>query len=202
MSSAYEDAMDSLGAVREAAPDEAEAARIVELIPASSVRIEETSWMWANRVPLGGVTLLVGQEGTGKTTILGDVLAKATRGQLEGDLDGIPVGAVYATAEDSWSRTLVPRLAAAGADLDRVHFVAVDGLAGGLTVPDDLAALANQMQRTGSRVLVLDPLGAHLEGRLDTAMRRFARRLRRSRPIWNRSRRLPLGSCTGRRHRR
>ena len=60
---------------------------------------------------------MAGQEGSGKTTILADVLARATLGQLEGDLLGEPVGCVYATAEDSWSRTLAPRLSAAGADL-------------------------------------------------------------------------------------
>ena len=111
---------------------------------------------------------MVGQEGSGKTTILADLLARATRGQLDGDLLGVPVGAVYATAEDSWSRTLAPRLLAAGADLDQIFFVKVDGIAGGLTVPDDLVALAERMRQTGAQILVLDPLGAHLGERLDT----------------------------------
>jgi KaiC/GvpD/RAD55 family RecA-like ATPase len=96
--------------------------------------MEQTRWAWQDRIPLGGVTLLAGQEGSGKTTILANVLARATRGQLPGDLIGDPVGCVYATAEDSHSRTLAPRMAAAGADLDRIFFVEVDGLAGGLSI--------------------------------------------------------------------
>ena len=143
-------------------------ARRLELVPASTIRMEPTSWAWNDRIPLGGVTLLAGQEGSGKTTILADVLARATRGQLDGDLQGDAVGCVYATAEDSWSRTLAPRLMAAGADLDRVFFVQVDGLNGGLSVPGDLIDLAERMKATGSRVLVLDPLGAHLGSTLDT----------------------------------
>jgi len=144
------------------------AAPRLELIPASSIRMEQTSWAWRDRIPLGGVTLLAGQEGSGKTTILADVLARATRGQLDGDLQGEAIGCVYATAEDSWSRTLTPRLKAAGADLDRVFFVQVDGLNGGLSVPGDLVDLAERMKATGARMLVLDPLGAHLGSTLDT----------------------------------
>ena len=142
--------------------------RHVELVPAASVRMEQTKWAWQDRVPLGGVTLVAGQEGSGKTTIIGDVLARATRGQLQGDLYGEPVGCVYATAEDSWSRTLAPRMAAAGANMNRIYFVQVDGLNGGLSIPGDLIALVEQMRRTGSRLLVLDPLGAHLGATLDT----------------------------------
>jgi hypothetical protein len=138
------------------------------LVAASTVHMEETLWAWKDRIPLGGVTLLAGQEGSGKTTILADVLARATRGMLEGDLMGHAVGCVYATAEDSWSRTLAPRLTAAGADLDRIYFIQVDGLSGGLTIPGDLLDLATQMEATRSRLLVLDPLGAHLGATLDT----------------------------------
>jgi hypothetical protein len=138
------------------------------LVPASSIRMEQTTWAWKDRIPLGGVTLLAGQEGSGKTTILADVLAQATRGKLDGDLRGEEVGCVYATAEDSWSRTLAPRLQAAGADLDRLFFVQIDGLSGGLSVPGDLLELSSRMRETGSRLLVLDPLGAHLGSSLDT----------------------------------
>jgi hypothetical protein len=142
--------------------------RQVDLVPASAVQMEQTRWAWAHRIPLGGVTLLAGQEGSGKTTILADVLARATRGQLAGDLHSEPVACVYATAEDSISRTLAPRMASAGADMDRVFFVRVDGLDGGLTIPGDLLALTEKMRTEGARLLVLDPLGAHLGGTLDT----------------------------------
>jgi hypothetical protein len=142
--------------------------RQVDLVPASSVRMEQTRWAWEGRVPLGGVTLNAGQEGSGKTTFTADVAARATRGQLPGDLYGQPVGVVYATAEDSWSRTLVPRMSAAGANLDKVYFVQVDGLNGGLSIPRDLVALVAKMRETNSKLLVLDPLGAHLGSTLDT----------------------------------
>ena len=44
----------------------------------------------------------------------------------------------------------------------------VDGLNGGLSVPGDLIDLAERMEATNSKLLVLDPLGAHLGSTLDT----------------------------------
>jgi hypothetical protein len=140
----------------------------VRLVPAATVAAQPTKWAWRDRIPLGGVCLMVGQEGSGKTTILTYLFARASRGQLEGDLQGMPVASVYATAEDSWARTLRPRLETAGADLDRVHFVEIDGLASGLSIPGDLNALAAEMRRTGALLLALDPFGAHLLGTIDT----------------------------------
>jgi hypothetical protein len=49
-----------------------------------------------------------------------------------------------------------------------VHFVGINGLDGGLRIPGDLSLLRSEMHRTGALLLVLDPLGAHLSGALDT----------------------------------
>jgi hypothetical protein len=142
--------------------------RELELMSASRVTPRATRWLWRDRLPLGGACLFAGQEGLGKTTIAVDIAARASRGELDGDLYGEPSSIVYATAEDSWGRTLRPRFEAAGADLERVHFVIVDGFEGGLEVPGDLAVLGAKMREVGARLLVLDPLGAHLNGSLDT----------------------------------
>jgi hypothetical protein len=91
-----------------------------------------------------------------------------SRGLLEGDLWGEPVASVYATAEDSWSRTLRPRLEAAGADLELVHFVGIGDYEGGLSIPGDVDQLASAMESVGARLLVLDPLNAHLHSAIDT----------------------------------
>jgi hypothetical protein len=148
----------------------------LQLVSASSVRIQRQRWLWRHRVPLGGAAILVGQEGLGKSTIACDLCARATRGQIDGDVTE-PVGAVYVTAEDSESATIVPRLMAAGADLDRVHFVRIDELPGGLSIPGDLEELVVEMKRSGARLLVLDPLSVHLgDDRMDAHRERDVRR--------------------------
>lgn len=142
--------------------------RSLELVSASGLQMRPTHWLHEDRVPLGEETLLVGPEGYGKSAIATDYTAQVTRGTLKGDLCGIPAAVVYCTTEDSWTRTVVPRLVVAGADMNLVFYVRVNGLDGTLQLPDDLEALTEAMLAKGARMLVLDPLTSHVNGRVDT----------------------------------
>ena len=67
--------------------------------------------------------------------------------------------------------TVKPRLEAVGADLDRVHFVLIrtgGGDEDGLTIPDDLPSLEQLVGEKEARLLVVDPLTAHLAEGLNT----------------------------------
>jgi len=141
----------------------------LRLVPASEVRPEAVEWLWRPRIARGTITLLVGIPGLGKSMLAGELCARASRGELPGDLPG-PATVLYATAEDSPAHTLVPRLMAAGADLDRVQFVRLvrDGIDEGITLPDDMAALTLAVERSGAAMLVVDPLMAHLSGGIDS----------------------------------
>ncbi len=142
----------------------------VQLVTASSIRPRQVRWAWHQRIPLGGPTVVAGNGSMGKTSLLMELAARWSRGQLEGDLEGEPVTVVIATAEDDPATTLVPRLLAAGTDLERVAFVQVgrDGLAGNITLPDDTDALAAKMREMAARVLVIDPLVAHLPNSINS----------------------------------
>lgn len=134
-------------------------------IPASSVRREKTEWLWPGRIPLGAVTALAGREGLGKSTLTCNLSARLTRGELTGR----PEVALLASAEDSLSATLRPRLEAEQADLDRVFFLRMrkEGLDFDLTFPSDFGELHRLVEQTQARLVVIDPLMAHLEGRID-----------------------------------
>lgn len=140
----------------------------IRLVTASTVHPQPVHWAWAPRIPLGAATLLVGVPGLGKSTLAVELAARASRGQLDGDLDVADV--LFATAEDDIGRVLVPRLLAAGADLDRVHFVTMwrDGLEDGLVLPDDLPALRGAVDERDARLVVVDPLASHLAGSIDS----------------------------------
>ena len=60
----------------------------------STVAIESITWLWRGRIAIGGVTLLPGREGLGKSTVSYDLAAHVTRGTLEGDLEGEPADVV------------------------------------------------------------------------------------------------------------
>lgn len=144
--------------------DEPEVRSGVCLVPANSIKPESVKWAWEKRIPLGTLTIVAGDPGLGKSTVTMNLAANWTHGNVEGTLKGVPVAVVIASAEDSPSATMVPRLKAAGADLSRVHFVTVnrDGISDGVNLPDDIDALSKQIQKVGAKILIVDPLMAHL----------------------------------------
>jgi hypothetical protein len=85
-------------------------------------------WAWDQRVLVEYVNLLIGEEGIGKGNLVAWIVAKLTRGALPGDLHGKPSPVAIIGDEDSFDHVWVPRLEAAGADRERVKYIAgVDG---------------------------------------------------------------------------
>jgi len=93
-----------------------------------------------------------------------------TRGTLPGCYSGSPRGVIVAATEDSWEHTIVPRLMAAGADLDLVFRVDVRTPVGldTLSLPRDLAELEHRVREVQAALIVLDPLLSRLDAHLDT----------------------------------
>ena len=89
----------------------------------------------------GTLMLIGGREGIGESILVDTVGALQTRGRLDGVYIGTPRAVIVAATEDSWEYTIVPRLMAAGADLDRVYRVDVatsDAVDTSLSLPRDL----------------------------------------------------------------
>jgi hypothetical protein len=152
---------------------------LVTLTLASSVRPEHVKWAWAGRIPLGAVSLIVGVPGLGKSTIACDLAARLTRGELEGDLEGAPAAALIATAEDPIGPVVLPRLMAARANLELVYLVNVkrDGVEGDLSLPNDLDRLRARIEEVHAKLLVIDPLVAHIPATLDSHRDQHVRRV-------------------------
>lgn len=144
-------------------PGAGEVVASMATVRASTVTPCRLSYLWDARVPLGELTLWVGRGGLGKTVMLAaELAARTSRGDLDGDLDG-PGTVLIASGEDAIDHTLVPRLHAAGADLDRIEFV--PDL---LTLPDDVDQLAATVRDLDARLVVVDPLSAHLDAAVDS----------------------------------
>ncbi|MQA01740.1 MAG: AAA family ATPase [Streptosporangiales bacterium] len=145
--------------------------RQVRLTPASTIKPRPVRWLWADRLPAGEVCLTPGRGGVGKSTFHAWVIAHLTRGTLPGVHQGEPRACIIAAVEDSWQRTIVPRLIAAGADLElayRADVVTDEGAELSLTLPADCDALAGEVDRVGAVLLSLDPLMSTINGSLDT----------------------------------
>ena len=93
---------------------------------AASIRPEELTWLWENRIPDGAITWFVGKPGQGKSMASISVVATVTTGRnwCDGATNTAgPRRVLMYCAEDSLSRIVVPRLLAAGADLDMIQLL-------------------------------------------------------------------------------
>lgn len=148
--------------------------RRLKVTKASDIVMRRIRWLWALRIVLGGLTLLAGREGIGKSTVAAWLCAAVTGGELDGELDGKPRTVVYVNSEDARDYTIVPRLRAAGADLDRVIFVDAvmpgdDGreYESSLVLPGDAQLLADIVIEHQAALVVLDAATSTIDSRLD-----------------------------------
>jgi len=117
----------------------------VDTIRASAVKPEAVRWLWEDRIPLGTLTLIAGRPGQGKSLLTAYLAAEVSK---KGDV-------IFSNLEDSLAQVVRPRLQVAGAKLDRVHFWTP-------ILPADVDALETKIRRLKAKLVILDPIAAHL----------------------------------------
>ena len=139
----------------------------LKLIHMDQVEVEEIEWLFYPFIPYGKVTIIQGDPGEGKTTVVLQIIAKLTKAEAilsetsEGKSEEIgvePINVIYQTAEDGLGDTIKPRLLAAGADCSRV--LVIDDQEQPLTMVD--ARLEEAIIQTKARLVVLDPIQGFL----------------------------------------
>ena len=142
----------------------------LKLINMEQVEVEKIDWLLYPFIPFGKVTIVQGDPGEGKTTMVLQISAKLTKGEavlpsgsdepaLEAKtVDLEPVNVIYQTAEDGLGDTIKPRLLSAGADCSRV--MVIDDNDQALTMMD--ARLEEAIIQTKARLVVLDPIQGFL----------------------------------------
>jgi hypothetical protein len=154
------------------------AASQVVLVKAIDVVPRAKDWIWLGHLLRGALGLMTGLPGIGKSQVHCDLVARASTGGSWPN-NGAAVAAmnvIMVTAEDSLDQELIPRLIAAGADLERVHIIKAiktDGRASGngrqFLLGDDLFRLESKMKEVGDVGLVtLDPITAYMGGKIDS----------------------------------
>lgn len=143
--------------------------RKLRLTPASSITPKPVHWLWEGRIAEGTLALLAGREGIGKSTLAYTLVADITNGKLIGNHYGEPRSVIIVATEDSWEFTIVPRLMAANANLDKVFRVeSADPDEYGISLPRDIEELATVTKESGTTLILLDPLMSRVDSKLDT----------------------------------
>ena len=147
----------------------------LKLINMEQVEVEKIDWLLYPFIPFGKVTIVQGDPGEGKTTMVLQIIAKLTKGEAvlpsgsdepaleEKTMALEPVNVIYQTAEDGLGDTIKPRFFSAGADCSRV--MVIDDNDQALTMMD--ARLEEAIIKTKARLVVLDPIQGFLGAAVD-----------------------------------
>lgn len=128
---------------------------------ATNLSPRRMTWLWPGRILQGSVAVLEGRKGVGKTSLCAAIAAAVSGGtKLHGRRKSPARGVIWIPGEDDASAYIRPRLIAAGADLDEVHFPGEDnsGLERRLMLPLHLTLLTDAIEALGIGLVILDPL--------------------------------------------
>ena len=145
----------------------------LKMIKMSDVQSQTVDWLWYPFIPYGKLTIIQGDPGDGKTTLVLNIAARLSKGEgLDNDMKVTePVNIIYQTAEDGLADTVKPRLELAEAVCERI--MVIDETEKSLSMIDERLEAA--IKQTGARVLILDPIQAYLGGTMDMTRANEAR---------------------------
>ncbi len=138
----------------------------------SDVTPEETQFLWPGRIPVGKITIVMGDPGTGKTNLTLDIAARVTTGRPWPN-GGTPTkgSVIILTGEDGLADTVRPRLDVMGGDPKCVFALEGVKTPAGKTDTFDLEksldALQTAIRETSASLVIVDPVSAFM-GKTDT----------------------------------
>ena len=138
----------------------------LKLIHMEDVVSKEVEWLWYPYIPYGKITIVEGDPGEGKTTLVLKLAAALSRGlplPCDDDKEYEPIHIIYQTAEDGIEDTIKPRLEKAGADCSMIRVI--DETDKELSITDD--RLEQAIIETGARLIILDPIQAYIGATVD-----------------------------------
>ena len=135
------------------------------IITMDQIKAEKVDWLWANRVPIGRITLLDGDPGSGKSTLSLEIASAVSKGAALpfGERPRAPANVLLMSCEDGYSDTVRPRLDKAGADVSRI---AIPNPGRGLSTTMLNASFIEQaVKELGPALVIVDPIVAFARGK-------------------------------------
>lgn len=141
-----------------------------------NIRETPVDWLWYPYIPFGKVSLLQGDPGCGKSTLIINIIAAVSSGGKlpDGSTLKKPMRVIYQCSEDGIGDTIKPRLNAAGADCGNVAFI--DEEVNPLTMNED--SIRRAIADFNAKLLVIDSIQAYIgDADMSSAMRKMVRQL-------------------------
>ena len=137
----------------------------LKIISMSDVESKEISWLWYPFIPYGKLTIIQGDPGEGKTTLVLNIAAVLSKGQgLDEHMNPEqPLHIIYQTAEDGLADTVKPRLEKAQADCNNIFVI--DETDVSLSMLDE--RIEQAILKEKAKLMILDPIQAYLGAKMD-----------------------------------
>ncbi len=149
----------------------------------SDIYTKPVNWVWYPYIAAGKLTLLQGDPGDGKSSMMMYLTAELSTGGTmpDGFSLGQPQRVIYQCSEDGAGDTIKPRLVRLGANCRNVAFINEENH-GDLTLDDE--RLRDAIIEFRPKLLVIDPVQAYIGNDSDLQMAGRARKLMRKLSIW------------------
>lgn len=149
----------------------------------SDVKSTPVRWLWYPFFAIGKISLLQGDPGDGKSTMMLRLIAEISNGGAtpDGKNFGRPQRVIYQCSEDGVADTIKPRLEDCGANCQNVAFINEETYSG-LTLDDE--RLRQAIIEFRPRLVVIDPIQAYLGCDSDLQIAGRARKLMSRLGLW------------------
>ena len=140
------------------------------------VKMKAIEWLWNGWIPKGYLTLVAGESGAAKSTLLTDIAARETTGKAwPGTTDNRAPGRVlWLGSEDGVEELIVPRLHVAHANLKRFFIIKCSQKSNGVnesfSLQDDIKTTRDALEQARLEnnpytLFIIDPITSYLPGR-------------------------------------
>lgn len=149
----------------------------------SDVKSVPVKWLWYPYIAIGKITLLQGDPGDGKSTMMMNIISELSKGGAtpDGQAFGRPHKIIYQCSEDGAADTIKPRLETSGADCRNIAFINEE-VHSGLTLDDERIREAIISFRP--QLVVIDPIQSYIGNDSDLQIAVRARKLMRRISMW------------------
>jgi hypothetical protein len=131
------------------------------LICLADVQARPVEWLWEPFIPIGMLSMLSGDPGTGKSFIALSVAAELSHGKLRDGRNVDPANTLYLSVENPLAESVRPRFDALGGDAARLY-----SLNKAITLAD-IEALDEAITRSSAHLVIVDPIQSYFGAGVD-----------------------------------